>query len=71
MWEEVREGRGNWAGAVREDLMEDIGLKWTLEEGKDWKRQKSHSSHRDLREGFVSCGGGVKVRKLDCERVFD
>lgn len=53
--------------------MEDIGLKWTLEEGKDWERQKSHSSQGELREGFVSCGGGMKVRKLDltCKRDFD
>lgn len=45
--------------------MEDIGLKWTLEEGKEWERQKSHFSQGELREGFVSCGGGMKVRKLD------
>lgn len=59
--------------AVREDLMEDTGLKWTLKEGKDWEKQKSHSSQGDLREGFVSCGGGIKARKLDltCERGFD
>lgn len=53
--------------------MEDIGLKWTLEEGKDWERQKRHSSPGELRKGFVSCGGGMKVRKLglNYERGFD
>jgi hypothetical protein len=52
--------------------MEDAGLKWTVEEGKDWERQKSHSSQGELREGFVSCGGETKVRKLDltCEKVW-
>lgn len=50
--------------------MEDSGLKWTLEEGKDGERQKRHSSQEELRKGFISCGGGMKVRKLDltCER---
>ena len=57
---EVREGRGNWAGAVREDLMEDIGLKWTLEEGKDWERQKRHSSQEELRKGLYPVGEGWK-----------
>lgn len=53
--------------------MEDIGLKWTLAEGKDWERQKSHSSPGGLREGFVSCGGEMKVRKFDLtyKRGFD
>lgn len=53
--------------------MEDIGLKWTLEEGKDWERQKSRSSRGDRRERFVSCGGGIKARQFDltCERDFD
>lgn len=54
----VGEGRRNWAGAVREGLMEEVGLKWTSEEGKDWERQKGVPPKGSW-GGIASCGGGA------------
>lgn len=52
----AREG-GNVSKALQN---EDIGLKWTLEEGKDWERQKRHSSQEELRKGLYPVGEGWK-----------
>lgn len=53
-----RRKRWNWAGAVREDFDGGHCLKWTLEEGKDWERQKRHSSPEELRKGLYPVGEG-------------
>lgn len=51
--------------------MEETGLKWTVEEGKDGKGRKAFLP-RGAEGGFASCGEETEVRELDltCARRF-